>query len=245
MARDSGSLAFPAPARAQVPVPRDIALSVPRGTPSVPPRVRSLIGCRFGRLLVRYYAGADRHGRSYWCCLCDCGVVCRVPGSRLLGNTGREGNHSQKSCGCERADPSIRKAARLTMPPARRKEICLKMRRSIRQRKPPYSMDAHRAAELLGVSVERIEILAQDGMLGSTIRRGALWVSSQDVSAMIATQQRNKRRCRIMDALMGLSGSGPGSSDPTISRPALSPPAAERAGGPGGRPRSAATIGSV
>jgi hypothetical protein len=54
------------------------------------------------------------------------------------------------------------------------------------------------------VSVERIEILAQDGMLGSTIRKGALWVSSGDISAMIATQQRNKKRCRVMDALMGL-----------------------------------------
>jgi hypothetical protein len=90
------------------------------------------------------------------------------------------------------------------MPPAKRKEICSKMRRAVKHRKPAYSMDAHRAAELLGVTVERIEVLAQDGMLGSTFRRGALWVSSQDVSAMIATQQRNKRRCRVMDALMGL-----------------------------------------
>ena len=65
-------------------------------------------------------------------------------------------------------------------------------------------MDAHRAAELLGVTLERIEVLVTDGLLGGTSRRGALWVSSQDVSAMIATQQRNKRRCRIMDALMGL-----------------------------------------
>jgi hypothetical protein len=204
------------------PMPADIALYAPRGTPSVPPRVRSLIGCRFGRLLVRYYAGSDRHGRSYWCCLCDCGVVCRIPGSRLMGNTGREGkDHPQVSCGCARADPGIRKAARLTMPPARRKEICLKMRSAVRHRKPAYSMDAHRAAELLGVSVERIEALALDGMLGSTTRRGALWVSSQDVSSMIAVQQRNKRRCRVMDALLGLS------------RPELSPLAAKRAGGPG------------
>jgi hypothetical protein len=176
----------------------------PKGTPEVPPRVRSLIGARFGRLVVRYYAGQDSHGKSLWCCLCDCGVVCRVPGGRLLGNTGKERGHGQKSCGCERADPGIRKAARLKVPPKRRAEICKIMRQSVKNRKPAYSMDAHRAAELLGVTVERIEILAQDGMIGSTFRRGSLWVSSQDVAAMVATQQRNKKRCRIMDALMGL-----------------------------------------
>lgn len=179
----------------------------PIGTPKVPPRVKSLIGCRFGRLLVRYYAGQDKGGRSLWCCICDCGTVCRVPGSRLLGNTGKDRGHGQKSCGCERADPGIRKAARLKVPRARRIEICDKMRKSIKQRKPSYSMDAHRAAELLGVSVQRIEVLAQDGLIGSTFRRGELWVSSGDVSAMIATQQRNKRRCRVMDALMGIANS--------------------------------------
>lgn len=173
----------------------------PLGTPKVPPRVKSLVGCRFGRLLVRYFAGQDKNGKSLWCCVC----VCRVPGSRLLGNTGKKDRgHGQKSCGCERADSGIRKAARLKVPPKRRAEICSKMRRAVKHRKPAYSMDAHRAAELLGVSVERIEILAQDGLIGSTFRRGALWVSSGDVSAMIAAQQRNKRRCRAMDALMGL-----------------------------------------
>lgn len=181
----------------------------PTGTPSVPPRVKSLIGCRFGRLLVRYYAGQDKHGKSYWCCLCDCGVVCRVQGGRLLGTSlsaKNRGRNAQVSCGCARADPGVRKAARLKVPAKRRKEICDRMRNAVRNRKPAYSMDAHRAAELLGVTPERIEILARDGMLGATTRRGALWVSSQDVAAMIATQQRNKRRCRIMDALMGLHG---------------------------------------
>lgn len=173
----------------------------PKGTPEVPPRVKSLIGCRFGRLKVRYYAGHDKSGKSLWCCLCDCGAVCRVPGSRLLG-TGR--NASQKSCGCERADPGIRKAARLKVSPKRRTEICSKMRAAVKNRKPAYSMDAHRAAELLGVTVERIEVLAQDGLIGSTIKRGALWVSSGDVASMVAVQQRNKRRCRVMDAIMGI-----------------------------------------
>jgi hypothetical protein len=183
----------------------DITHAIPRGTPTIPPRVKSLIGCRFGRLLVRYFAGQQKDGRALWCCLCDCGAVCRVPGHRLLGTTGKDRGHGQISCGCARADPGIRKAARLRVAPSRRKEICDQMRRSVKHRKPAYSMDAHRAAELLGVTVERIETLAQDGMIGSTFRRGALWVSSQDVASMIAVQQRNKKRCRVMDALMGLA----------------------------------------
>lgn len=181
----------------------------PKGTPKIPPRVKSLVGCRFGRLLVRYFAGQDRNGKSLWCCLCDCGAVCRVPGSRLLGNTGKDRGHGQKSCGCERSDPGIRKAARMRMAPARRKQICNTMRANVKNRKPAYSMDAHRAAELLGVTVERIEVLVKDGLIGARFRRGALWVSSGDVSAMIAAQQRNKRRCRVMDAIMGLADSEP------------------------------------
>jgi len=184
---------------------RDVRPGVPpKGTPTVPPRVKSLIGCRYGRLIVRYYAGQDKNGKSLWCCLCDCGTMCRVPGGRLLGNTGKDRGHGQKSCGCEKADPGVRKAARMKVPAKRRKDICRNMRESIKARKPAYSMDAHRAAELLGVTVERVEVLAQDGMIGSTFRRGALFVSSQDVSNMIAVQQRNKKRCRVMDELMGL-----------------------------------------
>src|SRR5271166_3570884 len=176
----------------------------PKGTPQIPPRVKSLIGCRFGRLLVRYYAGQDKNGKSMWCCLCDCGVVLRVPGSRLLGTTGKDRGHPQKSCGCERADPGVRKAARMRMPAKKRRDICDKMRAAVKHRKPAYSMDAHRAAELLGVTKERIEVLVQDGLLAATIRKGELWVSSQDVSDMVAAQQRNKKRCRVMDAMMGL-----------------------------------------
>lgn len=185
----------------------------PKGTPQIPAKVKSLIGCRFGRLLVRYYAGQDKHGKSMWCCLCDCGAVCRVPGTRLLGTSGRERlGHPQKSCGCERADPAVRKAAWAKLPKAKRKECdarCAAMHKAVRNRKPAYSMDAHRAAELLGVTVERIEIMVQDGIIGSRMKRGALWVSSNDVSALIATQQRNKRRCRVMDAMMGLAEEHP------------------------------------
>lgn len=167
--------------------------------PAIPPRVKSLIGCRFGRLLVQYFAGQDKHGKSLWCCLCDCGNVIRVPGARLLGTSTSDRGHAQKSCGCLRADPGIRRAARLNLPAKRRAEICSKMRRSVKHRTPAYSMDAHRAAEVLGVSVERIQVLVNDGVLGSTYKRGELWVSSGDVSSLLAMQQRNKRRCKAMD----------------------------------------------
>ena len=80
----------------------------PKGTPEIPPCVKSLIGCRFGRLLVRYFAGKDKHGSALWCCICDCGTVLRVPGKRLLGTSTSEKGHPQISCGCARADPAVR-----------------------------------------------------------------------------------------------------------------------------------------
>lgn len=170
---------------------------VNEGVPTVPPRVKSLVGCRFGCLVVKFFAGQDKHGKALWCCECDCGVTCRVPGGRLLGTSN---DTAQKSCGHLRADPGIRRAARLNVPAKRRGEICKKMRESVRTRKPAYSMDAHRAAELLGVSTERIQVLADDGILSFTHRKGNLWVSSRDVSTLIAMQERQKKRCPVKNA---------------------------------------------
>lgn len=167
----------------------------PKSVIPVPPRVRSLIGARFGRLLVKHFAGMQAH-KSYWCCECDCGNLCRVRGEMLLGTSK---NKSQRSCGCERADPAVRLAARLKVPAKRRAEICNAMRKAVKQPKPAYSMDAHRAADLLGVSLERIEILAKDGLIGHRWKNGALWVSSGDVSNLIATQQRNKKHCKAIE----------------------------------------------
>jgi hypothetical protein len=167
------------------------------GVPTVPPRVKSLAGCRFGALVVQFFAGQDKHGKALWCCTCDCGVTCRVSGSRLLGTRSKD---TQKSCGHLRADPGIRRAARLNVPAKTRAEICAKMRKAVRTRQPAYSMDAHRAAELLGVSMERITVLVADGILGSTLRKGALWVSSRDVSTLLAMQERQKKRCPAKNA---------------------------------------------
>lgn len=78
--------------------------------------VKDLRGQRFGRLLVRdldcIYEGA-----AYWQCDCYCGTTAFVSrGNRLtMGRT--------VSCGCWRADPAVRQAARLTIPPEERKRL--------------------------------------------------------------------------------------------------------------------------
>ncbi len=159
--------------------------------------MKSLVGRRFGRLKVTAFAGFGRGvSRPFWCCLCDCGNTCRVEGRLLLGTKDRA-KHRQVSCGCARADPEVRREARMKVPAAKRAAICRKMRKAVTRRSIPYSMDAARAAELLGVSQERVEILAKDGVLGYTWRRGALWVSSEDVATLIGNQERNKRRCAM------------------------------------------------
>lgn len=59
----------------------------------------SLIGQRFGKLLVQDRAASRPQGggRPRWVCLCDCGNIIEVPGARLTGG-------SNKSCGCFRRD---------------------------------------------------------------------------------------------------------------------------------------------
>jgi len=155
------------------------------------PRV-SLIGRRFGRLVVKAYAGSTKWGKTQWCCECDCGTLCTVAGRSLLA----QDTHRQVSCGCARRDPEVRWKARMKVPAKKRAAICKKMRLAVKERKPPYSLNAAAAAELLGCSIERIEILAQDGVLGSRRKRGELYVSSNDVSAYLSQQEQEQRRCQ-------------------------------------------------
>jgi hypothetical protein len=164
----------------------------------VPPRVQSLIGMRFGRLVVKHYAGQNKWGHTYWCCLCDCGNLCRVRSGCLRGRDGTD-RPPQKSCGCLHTDPGVRAAAILKVPAKRRAEVCENARAVVRLRPGPYSMDTNRAALLLGCSVKYIEILAKDNMIGSMNKRGALWVSSKDVRRLVATQRRNKRHRQAIE----------------------------------------------
>lgn len=74
-------------------------------------------GQRFGCLLVIERA-PDRPGsaHAHWACECDCGRRVIVRSNGLT--SGRT-----VSCGCLRATPAIRQAARLKTPEKRRKEI--------------------------------------------------------------------------------------------------------------------------
>jgi hypothetical protein len=69
----------------------------------------SLRGRRFGRLTIPQDATPEfRHHHPYWPCVCDCGAKRSVRDEVLLdGRT--------KSCGCLRADPSMRKAAKILL----------------------------------------------------------------------------------------------------------------------------------
>lgn len=69
----------------------------------------------FGWLLVLEHSGRDER-KHYYRCMCKCGKVLEVRADRLV--YGR-----QKSCGCMRANPDVRRAARMTIPPERRAEI--------------------------------------------------------------------------------------------------------------------------
>lgn len=54
-------------------------------------------------------------GHAYWICRCECGNVVQVR-SNGLGTT-------TTSCGCVRANPEIRRAARMKTGPKQRKRI--------------------------------------------------------------------------------------------------------------------------
>ena len=57
------------------------------------PRVKSLLGLRFGRLTVVNFAGSNDGGNARWQCLCDCGgTIVTLRYSLTAGLT--------KSCGC-------------------------------------------------------------------------------------------------------------------------------------------------
>lgn len=65
-------------------------INMPRGNPS-----HVSVGDRYGRLVVTARKGSDRHGRSMWLCVCDCGGN-TVTSTSLLRNPKR----GTRSCGC-------------------------------------------------------------------------------------------------------------------------------------------------
>ena len=77
--------------------------------------VKILTGQVFGRLMPTCdYRIVNR--KAEWLCDCTCGSVVWVRGTRMTQG-------KQVSCGCQRADPAVRRAARLVTSPKRRKAI--------------------------------------------------------------------------------------------------------------------------
>lgn len=56
-------------------------------------RKENLSGQRFGRLIVLYVSGKDKHGRTSWLCVCDCGNLKSIQEYNLR-------HDRTKSCGC-------------------------------------------------------------------------------------------------------------------------------------------------
>lgn len=54
-----------------------------------------LVGNKYSKLIVLEYVGADKHKRSKWKCLCDCGQECEAFGTELK-------QEKTRSCGCDR-----------------------------------------------------------------------------------------------------------------------------------------------
>ena len=79
--------------------------------------INDLRGRRFGRLSIPAKAEPEiRDRRAYWPTVCDCGVRKLIRGTAMV--QGRI-----VSCGCERADPAVRRGSRLKVSPKRRTQI--------------------------------------------------------------------------------------------------------------------------
>lgn len=78
--------------------------------------VRSdIIGKRYGRLIVKSYAGANIHKRAMWGCLCDCGNSKTILGKNLRAGL-------TQSCGCLHKEmiSNLRKSHGMVRTPAYR-----------------------------------------------------------------------------------------------------------------------------
>jgi hypothetical protein len=193
----------------------------------VPIAVTRLEGKRFGRLTVQYYAGQNNFGTACWCCLCDCGQVCRVSISNLIRKPGT------RSCGCLRREVAAEKSEKIAemyrverlnasrqrvqafeASQAARATRLAKARdvmheKRAKSRNPnrflkKYSLDAYAAADLLRVSKQCVISMCNDGILAHEVSNGEYWVSAKDVSALLVAQERKKKACKVADVMMGL-----------------------------------------
>ena len=149
--------------------------------------LKDLRGRRFGRLLVKHFARLYG-GHAYWCCKCECGEAVRVRGSKLL--SGRV-----VSCGCQRANPDIRRNARLKVPSelrhaiaemggkARSKPQCRIV--EPRQRRD-YGLTVTQAAEALGVDSRQVwSMMDQNIIAFREVGNGQVRLSRADIEALV------------------------------------------------------------
>jgi hypothetical protein len=92
----------------------DLRSALPKGTVDE-------TGHIYGCLKVREYAGLDRGGGSAWLCDCGCGDAdCR---RHIIARGAKLRSGRIVSCGRQRANSGVRRAASLKTPAARRKAI--------------------------------------------------------------------------------------------------------------------------
>lgn len=151
-----------------------------------------LSGQQFGLLTVLHHAGRDRFRQPYWCCRCQCGVRCTVRQGKL--RAGR-----QVSCGCNRADPFVRKRARSEVSSELRHQIARLGAQSVHHRGRPFATTISQAAHIARVPRERIATMAEEGKLRSTVRRGRIYLSKMEVAALAKDIQRKAKTCRHYD----------------------------------------------
>ena len=69
-------------------------------SPSLPPRVKNLVGQTFGRLKVTDFSHRNERSDQFWLCHCSCGKDKAINGSSLTSNR-------VLSCGCLRSENMV------------------------------------------------------------------------------------------------------------------------------------------
>lgn len=115
---------------------------MPNRTKATPRVLEDLIGARFGRLEVIFYAGrhlyaGDKQKRRVWLCMCDCGRLTATTTTRLVCGY-------CKSCGCismeKRRDPNApRRKHRAKSQEANRKTYLRRLEKLRKSRPQAYA----------------------------------------------------------------------------------------------------------
>lgn len=99
-------------------------------------KIKSLLGLKFGRLLVVEFSGQDKNRNSKWKCQCDCGTI-----KIILGVCLKDG--STVSCGCYRKEINRAIAAKNAKPEgeAALNELFRRYKRGAKNRNLEFLLD--------------------------------------------------------------------------------------------------------